>query len=51
MERVDPNWWKTLFDETYLITDGRTVCDDGLTCREVDFLERLLELEEVLAHP
>ena len=46
MERVDPNWWKTLFDETYLITDGRTVCDDGLTCREVDFLERLLELKK-----
>jgi len=46
MERVDPNWWKTLFDETYLITDGRTVCDDGLTCREVDFLEHLLELKK-----
>jgi D-alanine-D-alanine ligase len=43
MERVDPDWWKTLFDEMYLITDARTVCDDGLTCREVDFLERLLE--------
>ena len=46
MERVDPNWWKKLFDETYLITDGRTVCDDGLTCREVDFLEHLLELKK-----
>lgn len=46
MERVDPDWWKTLFDETYLITDARTVCDDGLTCREVDFLERLLELKK-----
>jgi len=45
METVDPDWWKTLFDETYLITDARTVCDDGLTCREVDFLEQALKLE------
>ena len=46
MEKIDPDWWKTLFDETYLITDARTVCDDGLTCREVDFLERVLKLEK-----
>ena len=45
MEKIDPNWWKTLFDETYLITDARSVCDEGLTCREVDFLERVLKLE------
>ena len=45
MERVDRDWWKTLFDETYLITDARTVCDEGLTCREVDFLECVLKLE------
>jgi D-alanine-D-alanine ligase len=43
---MDSNWWKTLFDETYLITDARTVCDEGLTCREVDFLERFLKLEK-----
>jgi D-alanine-D-alanine ligase len=43
---VDHDWWKTLFDETYLITDARTVCDEGLTCREVDFLERALKLEK-----
>ncbi|MFQ5904704.1 MAG: class I SAM-dependent methyltransferase [Candidatus Binatia bacterium] len=46
MKTVDPDWWKTLFDETYLITDARTVCDDGLTCREVDFLEQVLKLEK-----
>ena len=46
MKTVDPDWWKTLFDETYLITDSRTVCDDGLTCREVDFLEQVLKLEK-----
>jgi D-alanine-D-alanine ligase len=40
--QVDNNWWKDLFDEVYLITDARSVCDDTLTCREVDFLEETL---------
>ena len=42
MLKVDPDWWKRLFDETYLITDARSVCDEELTCREVDFLEKEL---------
>jgi D-alanine-D-alanine ligase len=46
MQKMDPDWWKTLFDETYLVTDARTVCDEGLTCREVDFLEHVLKLEK-----
>jgi D-alanine-D-alanine ligase len=46
MIKVDSEWWKTLFDETYLITDARSVCDEGLTCREVDFLEQALQLEK-----
>ena len=41
-----PDWWKTLFDETYLITDARSVCDEALTCSEVDFLEQALGLEK-----
>jgi D-alanine-D-alanine ligase len=41
--KVNPDWWKTLFDETYLITDARSVCDDELTCREVDMLEQVME--------
>jgi D-alanine-D-alanine ligase len=44
--KVDSDWWKTLFDETYLITDARTVCDDKLTCREVDFVEHVLGMEK-----
>jgi len=44
MGTVDHDWWKTLFDETYLVTDARTVCDEELTCREVDFLEQVLKL-------
>ena len=35
---VDPDWWKKLFDEVYLITDARSVCDKVLTCREVDVI-------------
>jgi D-alanine-D-alanine ligase len=46
MQKIDPDWWKRLFDETYLITDARSVCDDELTSREVDFLENVLELEK-----
>jgi D-alanine-D-alanine ligase len=39
---MDAEWWKRLFDETYLITDARSVCDEKLTCKEVDFVERIL---------
>ncbi len=42
---VDPDWWKTLFDEVYLITDARSVCDDVLTCREADVICELLPLD------
>jgi len=41
---VDPNWWQKLFDEVYLLTDARSVCDQELTRREVDFLEFHLHL-------
>ena len=35
---VDPDWWKTLFDDVYLLTDARSVCDLALTRREVDLI-------------
>ena len=41
---VDPLWWQTLFDELYLITDARSVCNEELTRREVDFLEAHLPI-------
>ncbi len=44
MIRVDPDWWKTLFDEVYLVTDAPFVCDPALTKREVDVVETLLTL-------
>jgi len=46
MEKMNPDWWKTLFDETYLITDGRSVCDEEVTSREVDFLEQVQGIEK-----
>jgi D-alanine-D-alanine ligase len=42
---VDPDWWKTMFDEVYLVTDSRSVCDEVLTCREVDVICELLPLD------
>ncbi len=43
--KVDPDWWKTLFDEVYLITDARSVCDGELTRRETDVICDLIPLE------
>jgi D-alanine-D-alanine ligase len=40
--RVDPDWWKTLFDEVYLLTDARSVCDPRITRHEVDMICSLL---------
>lgn len=41
---VDPDWWKSLFDEIYLKTDARSVCDESLTRREVDFISGTIPL-------
>ena len=43
--QVDPAWWKTLFDEIYLLTDARSVCDPQITRREVDLIFRLLPIQ------
>lgn len=41
---VDPDWWKTLFDDIYLMTDARSVCNDDLTRREVDLFCKLIPM-------
>lgn len=41
---VDPDWWQTLFDEVYLITDARTVGDADITRREIDLFCRVVPL-------
>jgi len=42
---VDPDWWKTLFDDVYLLTDARSVGDESLTRLEVDVVCELLPVE------
>ncbi len=42
---VNPDWWKTLFDEVYLLTDARSVCDPTITRREVDLICSLLPIQ------
>ena len=44
--QVDDNWWQDLFDEIYLITDARSICDEKLTSQEVSFLEEMLDLDK-----
>ena len=41
---VNPDWWKTLFDEVYLVTDARTVDNEDATRREIDVISRLLPM-------
>jgi len=44
--QVDNCWWKTIFDEIYLVTDARSVCDQHLTTAEIDFLTDYLPLKK-----
>jgi D-alanine-D-alanine ligase len=46
MIHVDPNWWQSLFDEVYLLTDAPFVCNPALTCREVDVVQQVLGLRQ-----
>ncbi len=46
VKNIDQDWWKTLFNEVYLITDARSVCDRQVTHREVDFLELTIKPEK-----
>jgi D-alanine-D-alanine ligase len=41
---LDPHWWKSLFDEVYLLTDAPIVGNPPLTKREVDVVEQVLQL-------
>jgi len=42
--QTDPDWWKTMFDEVYLLTDARSVCNEDITRREVDLICQLLPI-------
>jgi len=43
---VNDNWWQDIFDEIYLLTDSRSVCNDELTRQEVDFIEQTLKVKK-----
>ena len=43
-QSYDPYWWQHIFDETYLITDARSVCCPETTAAEVDMVEASLDL-------
>lgn len=43
---ADKNWWMSIFDDVYLQTDARSVCDDQLTREEVGFLESGLNISK-----
>ncbi len=43
-EFYDPTWWQHIFDETYLITDARSVCCPEITATEVDMVVATLKL-------
>jgi len=42
---VNPDWWKQIFDDVYLLTDARSVCDQDVTKKEVDFIQAALALD------
>jgi D-alanine-D-alanine ligase len=42
--KADREWWQTIFDEVYLVTDARSVCDEEVTRREVDLVCELLPM-------
>jgi D-alanine-D-alanine ligase len=42
---VDPDWWKTLFDEVYLVTDARSVGDEDITRQEIDIFLALVPMQ------
>ena len=44
---VEPDWWKDIFDDFYLQTDARSVCDNRLTRREVDFIQEALSCDKL----
>ena len=43
--QIDSDWWKDIFDDIYLLTDARSVCNKELTRMEVDFLQETLDMD------
>lgn len=43
---VDPDWWKTLFDDVYLVTDARSVNNAEITRQEMEIFTSLVPMEK-----
>lgn len=43
-EYLKPDWWKTIFNSTYLKTDGDVVDDKNITKKEIDIFIKILNL-------
>jgi D-alanine-D-alanine ligase len=43
-EYLKPDWWKTIFNSTYLKTDGDVVGDREITRKEIDLFAKILSL-------
>ena len=43
-EYLKPDWWKTIFNSTYLKTDGDVVDDIDITRKEIDLFVKILKL-------
>ena len=43
---IRENWWKNFFNEIYLITDARSICNSDLTSQEASLIEKILGLKK-----
>ncbi|MGA1869342.1 MAG: class I SAM-dependent methyltransferase [bacterium] len=44
--QIAHNWWEDLFDEIYLLTDARSVCNSEVTTQEVCFIKKILHMDK-----
>jgi len=44
--KIKKDWWKNFFNDTYLVTDARSVCDSSLTSCEASLLEKFLKTKK-----
>lgn len=43
-EHVNPDWWKTIFNSIYLMTDSDVIDDENITEQEIDLFSEILKL-------
>ena len=45
-EHVHPDWWRNIFNELYLKTDGDVVADQNITSKEISLFSEFLKLSK-----